>query len=388
MTDLPNGRPTKTRIDLDAISFNLRSVRSFIGTNIEIMAVVKADAYGHGAVECSKRLSREGVEWFGVALPEEGIELRKAGIKESILCLGSFWSGQESSIIEFDLTPVVYQIEQARSLNKLAAEYGKTVNIHVKVDTGMGRIGIRFDEIDEFAIAIVKFDNLRVDGLMTHFAVADDLAQNAFTNEQIAMFEKAVDIFRKLGCPLTFTDLANSPGAIAHPDSRSRMVRLGGILYGLGGDVLPGEIDIPELKPVLSLSTKVAHIKTVPPGETIGYGRTYKTVRESLIASIPIGYADGLPRSLSNAGQVIVKGVLCPIVGRISMDWTLIDVTDAAKVKINDDVIIIGSEYGKQILSEDIARITNTISYEITCGIDDRVRREFVRSYNEHSISP
>ncbi len=378
MSDSHSGRPTKSTIDLEALAYNLRSTRLFIGDGVKIMAVVKADAYGHGAVECSKRLSKEGVDWFGVALPEEGVELRNAGIAEPILCLGGFWTGQEELILNEDLTPVVYQLEKAAVLNEMAKKHGVVVNIHVKVDTGMGRIGVRFDQIGAFVERVVKLKNLRIDGLMTHLAVADDLSKNAFTNEQIDKFDRVIGAFRRVGVHPTFTDLANSPGAIAHPASRSTMVRLGGILYGLGGDVLPKGIEKPELKPVLSLMTKIAHLKTVPAGETIGYGQTFTTSRDSTIATIPIGYADGIPRALSNNGSVIISGEKCPIVGRVSMDWTLVDVTEIKNARIDDEVVIIGRQNSAQILSEDIARTTDTISYEITCGIKSRVYREFL----------
>jgi alanine racemase len=344
------------------------------------MAVVKADAYGHGAVECSRRLAAEGIDWLGVALPEEGVELRLAGIVQPILILGSFWTGQEQTIIDMGLTPVVFNAEQASLLNAAAAVAGVIADYHVKIDTGMGRIGVRFDEVRDFACKLAALHNTRLDGLMTHFSVADDLRQNQFTDDQIRRFDNAVDKFRELGFNPTFLDLANSPGAIAHPNSRRNMVRLGGVLYGLGGDVLPREIDIPELKPVLSLTTSIAHLKHVPVGESLGYGRTYTTKRDSVIATIPIGYADGYPRSLSNIGEVIVNNIIAPVVGRISMDWTIVDVTEVQGVKTGDEVVLIGRSKDRAILAEDLAGQTDTISYEITCGISPRIARRFVGS--------
>ena len=380
MNVLKARRPTTSTIDLEALAFNFRSVKSFVGDQIKYMAVVKADAYGHCAIECSRRLSAEGIDWLGVALPEEGIELRKAGITKQILCLGGFWPDQEDLLLEYGLTPVIYQLEQARLLQYAVEQSGRLFNIHVKIDTGMGRIGVSFNEVSSFAEKIKEFTSLKVDGLMTHFAAADDLSQNEFTNNQIDKFETAVEIFKSFGHRPTFIDLANSPGAIAHPASRANMVRLGGILYGLGGDVLPKNIDKPELKPVLSLSTELAHIKRVAAGESLGYGRTFVTKRESLIATIPIGYSDGFPRSLSNIGSVIIRGKKLPIAGRISMDWTIIDVTDAPGAEIGDKVTIIGSDADETIRAEDIAVLTDTISYEITCGIDRRVPRVFIEN--------
>lgn len=344
------------------------------------MAVVKADGYGHGAVECARRLEKEGIDWFGVALPEEGIKLRQNGISKPILCLGSFWEGQENLLIDYNLTPVVFQHEKAHLFNQTAFSRGTIADIHIKIDTGMGRVGIRFDEVSEFADKLKFFKNLRIAGLMTHFANADNLQDLEFTNLQIQRFSDAVAIFRNKGFHPVYLDMANSPGAIAHPLSRGNLVRLGGVLYGLCGDVLPKEIELPELKPVMSLTTRIAFLKKVPKGETLGYGRTYQTKRDSLIATIPLGYHDGLRRALSNRGMVIVHGKFAPIVGRVSMDWTILDVTDIENVKVGDEVIIIGEQNGVRITAEDLARQAETISYEITCGISQRVRRKYVGS--------
>jgi alanine racemase len=375
MSDIISQRPTWAEINLDNLAFNFHSAKKFIGPDTKYMAVVKADAYGHGAVECAKRLEAEGADWFGVALPEEGVELRKAGIRKLILCLGGFWDGQETVALNYGLTPVIFQIEKAAALNSAAERRGTDVSIHVKIDTGMGRVGVRYDAVNEFADQLKELTHLRVEGLMTHFAAADDLAQTDFTNVQIERFNTAVAIFREKGFAPAYLDLANSPGAVAHPSSRSNLVRLGGILYGLGGDVLPGGIEKPELKPVMSLRTRIAHMKTVPAGETIGYGRTFTTGGDSVIATIPIGYQDGYTRTLSNVGQAIVGGAYAPVVGRVSMDWTTHDVTGIEGAQIGDEVILIGEDNGLHIRAEDLARATNTISYEITCGINRRVPR-------------
>jgi alanine racemase len=380
MSESEYRRPTWTEISLDNLAFNFHSVKSFIGEKYKYMAIVKADAYGHGAVECAKLLESEGIDWFGVALPEEGIELRKAGIRKLILCLGGFWDGQETYLLNHNLTPVIFQIEKARNLNSIAGARGTIANIHIKIDTGMGRIGVRYDEFSDFAERLKDFKNLRVEGLMTHFAAADNLSENDFTNDQIRRFYKALEILKEKGFNPVYNDLANSPGAVAHENARGNMVRLGGILYGLGGDVLPKEIVKPELKPVLSLYTRITNLKKVPKGESLGYSRTFFTKRNSIIATVPIGYQDGYTRRLSNCGQAIVNGVIVPVVGRISMDWTIIDVTDVPKVRINDKIILIGEQNQLRVAAEDLAKKTGTISYEITCGIDRRVRRIYVKS--------
>ena len=375
MNDLISQRPTWAEINLDNLAFNFHSVKDFIGVVPKLMAVVKADAYGHGAVECARRLQDEGVDWFGVALPEEGIELRKAGIRKLILCLGGFWDGQEALALSYSLTPVIFQIEKAAALNAAAARRGTDVSIHVKIDTGMGRVGVRFDDVAEFAEALKSLTHLRVEGLMTHFAAADDLAQNDFTNLQMSRFDTAVAVFREKGFTPAYLDMANSPGAVAHPSSRSNLVRLGGVLYGLGGDVLPEGIVKPELKPVLSLHTRIAHLKKIPRGESIGYGRTFTAKTDSLIATVPIGYQDGYCRSFSNVTRAIVGGSYVPVVGRVSMDWTTLDVTAVDGVKLGDEVVLIGEQQGLTVTAEDLARSSSTISYEITCGINRRVPR-------------
>lgn len=380
MPELFTNRPTWTEINLENLAFNFRSVKKFIGEKIEFMAVVKADAYGHGAVSCAKKLESEGIDWFGVVLAEEGLELRTNGIRKPILCLGSFWAGQESLLLENNITPVIYQKEAAENFNQVAKRKNLQAKVHIKIDTGMGRIGVRYDQVKEFVVFLKTLKNLSIEGLMTHFAAADDLTENKFTNLQIQRFDEAVKIFEENGYQPKYKDLANSPGAVAHENARGNMVRLGGVLYGLGGDVLPKEIAKPPLKPVLSLRTHIAHLKTVPKNETLGYGRTFKTKTKSLIATIPIGYQDGYRRSLSNRGRVITNGQYAPIVGRISMDWTLVDVTQIPNVNVNDEVILIGEQNGLNVTTEELAEKVDTISYEITCGINGRVIRKYVGS--------
>lgn len=377
MPDFSEHRPTWAEINLDNLAFNFKSVKSFVGEDVKYMAVVKADAYGHGAVPCAKRLESEGVDWFGVALPEEGVELRRNGIRKLILSLGGFWPGQEKLILNHYVTPVIYQADRAEILDRAARERGSIVDIHVKIDTGMGRVGVRFDSVAEFADRLKAFKNLRIDGVMTHFAAADRLEENDFTELQLTRFKKASEIFREKGFRPTYFDMANSPGAVVHPAARGNMVRLGGVLYGLGGDVLPSGVDQPELKPVMSVRSRIAFIKKVPAGETIGYGRTFATAEDSVIATVPIGYRDGYTRRLSNVGRVIVRDTFAPVAGRVSMDWTIIDVTKVPQVKVGDEVILIGESNTLKVLAEDIAELTDTISYEITCGISNRVPRSY-----------
>jgi len=371
-------RPTVAKTDLDALAFNLNSAREFMGRETDIMAVVKANAYGHGAVECSRRLKAEGVKILAVAIVEEGLELRRAGIEGDILILGGIWPEQAAAVIDNDLTPVVCRIDSAEALDSLAATRNIRQKLHIKIDTGMGRIGVPYSQAGEFAAAIARLKNLEVEALMTHFASADDLTQSAYTNFQIDRFGAAVELFANAGIRPTILDLANSPASVAFPRSRSGLVRLGGILYGLGGDILP-DVPQPELKAVMSVTSEVGFLKSVSAGDSLGYGRTFIARRDSVIATVPIGYADGYPRALSNKGEMIVLGKRAPVVGRVSMDWTILDVTDIPNVEVGTKVTVIGSDGSETILAEDLAADTGTISYEITCGFGSRVARQFVQ---------
>ena len=371
---IPARRPTWAEIDLNNLAANFNRIRRRVTPVARIMAVLKANAYGHGAVECARRLSREGADWFGVALPEEGMQLRAAGIKEPILLLAGYWPGQAAACIQHHLTSVVYRLDMIETLNQAAANAGVVIDVHVKIDTGMGRLGVRFDQLNEFLPGLAQFRNVRIDGVMTHLAAADDAACQPLTTDQIQRFEDAVSVFRDHGYRPTHLHLANSAGVFGHRDSWGNLVRPGGVLYGLWRDVLPPSTSDPELHPVMSLYSRISLLKWVPPGETIGYGCTFEASRRSLIATLPIGYHDGYMRGLSNRAHVIVRGRFAPVVGRVSMDLTLIDVTDVPGVEIDDQVTLLGVK----IPAEDLARIAGTLSYEVTCGVGERVPRLYV----------
>lgn len=373
-------RPTWAEIDLEKLAANLRRMRRHVGETAAMMAVVKADAYGHDAVLCARKLAAENVEWFGVALPEEAAKLRENQIAQPILSLGGFFAGEEKLLLNKRITPVVYRLDMAESLNRAAREADRVADVHVKIDTGMNRLGVRFDAIAAFADELKRFENLRVDGLMTHFAAADDADSDCLTNDQIKQFNCAVEIFREKGFRPAWLDLANSPGALAHARAGGNLVRIGGALYGIGKDIFPASATVEDLLPVMQLKSQIELLKTVPANESVGYSCTFKTRRDSIIASVPLGYNDGLPRALSNVGKAIVGGEFAPIVGRVSMDLTLLDVTDIQGAKLHDEVVFIGEQNNKQIAVEDVAQQANTISYEITCGIGKRVPR---RAKNE-----
>jgi alanine racemase len=372
------GRPTWTEIDLEALAANFRLIREHVGRGVKVMAAVKANAYGHGAVECAHRLAAEGVDWFGVALPEEGVELRRAGIAKPILCLGGLWEGQEALCLQERLTPVVYRLDMIESLDRAARDAGVVADVHLKVDTGMGRLGVRPAALPEFCETLKRARNIRLDGLMTHLAAADDPNREDFTRSQLDRFTQAVSVLRARGFTPTHIHGANSAAAFALPESRGNMVRPGATLYGFVRDVLPPNIPAPPLRPVMSVCSRIMLLKKVDKGEKLGYDCTYETTRESVIATLPIGYDDGYPRALSNRGRVIVRGKFAPVVGRVSMDLTLIDVTDVVGVSLDDQVTLLGKEGELVVTAEDIAELAGTISYEIACGISTRVPRVYL----------
>jgi alanine racemase len=378
-------RPTWAEINLDALAANFRAVRSRVGAGIKVMAVVKANAYGHGAVHCAKRLAREGADWFGVALPEEAIELRRAGIAQPILSLGGFWAGQEQACIQHGIVPVVYRLEMVEALERAAAAVGIVADVHVKIDTGMGRLGVRPEQAREFVDALRRFNHVRLDGVMTHFAAADNPERAFFTEEQVARFNEAVAMIRERGFNPTYLDMANSAATFAQPSSWGNMVRPGGVLYGLWRDVLPPLGEPPGLRPVMAVRSRISLLKRVNQGETLGYGCTFEARRETLVATLPIGYNDGYVRALSNQGRVIVRGAYAPVVGRISMDLTLIDVTDVEDVATGDQVTLLGEDGRLAVAAEEIAKTAGTLSYEITCGISQRVPRYYLPAEESHS---
>ena len=371
-------RPTWAEINLDALASNFRAVRERVGPHVEVMAVVKADAYGHGAVECARRLAREGARWFAVALPEEAVQLRRAGIGGSILCLGGFWEGQAEVCLRESLVPVVYRADMVEAMDRAARDAGRVADVHVKIDTGMGRLGVRHDAVREFVDALGRFRHVRVDGLMTHFAAADNPDRDCVTNEQVERFHEAVNVFRERGYNPTYRDMANSAATFAHPETWGNMVRPGGVLYGLWRDILAPAPQPPPLRPVMAVRSRIILLKRIHKGELLGYGCTFEASRETLVATLPIGYNDGYVRALSNRGRVIVRSGYASVVGRISMDLTLLDVTDVPGVALGDTVTLLGEDGELSIPAEDMAKTSGTLSYEITCGISKRVPRHYL----------
>jgi len=366
-----SGRPTTARIDLNALSHNFReAMRRAAGR--KILAVVKAGAYGHGAVPVSRHLLGMGASMLGVALVEEGKELRAAGIEAPVLVMGGVVPGQAEAIVSLGLTPVVFTRTFGRALSEAARRRGTKVPVHVKIDTGMGRIGVPPEAAPALIEELRSFDGIEVEGLMMHFAEAD-LKDKRFAAEQVARFE---DLLKKLadkGIEVPLRHAANSAAVLDYERALFTMVRPGLMLYGY--NPLEGDQSGAGLRPVLSLVTHIAFLKKVPAGTPISYGRTFVTGRESLIATILIGYADGYNRGLSNKGQALVRGRRVPVTGRVCMDMCMLDVTDVPGVSEGDEVVLIGQQGSERITADEIAQATGTIAYEVLCGISSRVPR-------------
>lgn len=368
-------RPVWAEIDLDAIQANVRELRA-VCAPAELLAVVKAQGYGHGAVPVARAALEAGATGLGVALVEEGIELRAAGIDAPILVLSEPVPEAAASVVSNRLTPVVYTLAGIDALAKAVADRGTQgrLDVHLKIDTGMHRVGCRAEDAVELATQVVDRPELRLAGVCTHLAVADEPG-NPYTAEQLARFDAVLDSFRSLGLPTGIVHASNTAGAIDWPAARYDMVRVGIGLYGIApADALEGRV---ALRPALSVKARVSHVKSVPAGARLSYGLTYETARATRIATVPIGYADGVPRELSNrGGEAIVHGRRCPMAGTVTMDQLMLDVGDLPVV-VGDEVVLIGRQGNEEITAASWARAMGTVAYTIVCGIGPRVPRVY-----------
>lgn len=362
-------RPTRAEILLDAIGHNLKVVRA-AAPGRKVLAVVKADAYGHGVVPVARRLQAEGVDGFGVALAEEGIELREAGIDRAILVLNGINGGAHREIVAAGLTPVLYEISEAKAFEAVA--HGRPIDVHLKVDTGMGRLGVPLRELTAFLRALRRFPSIRVAGLMTHLSTAD--SDPAYVAEQVAAFKRAEGLVRRFGYEPAVMHAANSAALFRHPETHFDWVRPGLAIYGYPGS---STIDVP-LRPVMRWRTEVLQLRTLQPGESAGYGRSFRAVHETRVATLPLGYGDGLLRSASNRGQVLIHGVRCPIVGNISMDLTTVDVSEVPDVAIGDETLLLGKQASGTLDARDLAAAAQTIPYEVLTNVSRRVPRLYL----------
>ena len=370
-------RPTRAEIDLGAIAHNLRAIRAHAAP-ARVLAVVKADAYGHGVVPVAMRLEDEGVDGFGVALAEEGLELREAGVRAPILVLNGVYGSAHADVLEAGLTPVVYDLAQIEAFDRAAPD--RPYRVHLKVDTGMARLGVPMRGLTAFLEGLARHPRCVVAGLMTHLACAD--TDDAATTEQLARFEAARAQVIAAGHTPGTIHVANTAATLCRADARFDLVRPGGAIFGAVGPM--GGL---ELRPALRLRTEVISVRDVEAGDPVGYDHTYHAQarsdgRATRIATVPVGYGDGLLRALSNRGEMIVRGRVCPIVGRVSMDLTMLDVTDVPGCAVGDEVVVVGTQRFEDrsatIRAEDVAAKAGTIGYDVLTSISRRVPRTYL----------
>lgn len=363
-------------IDLDAIAHNIQQIKKHIGSRVELFAVVKANAYGHGAVQVSKTALENGASRLAVSRVIEGVELRRNGIKAPILIMGYSMVEEANTIVEYDLTSSVQNIEIIQALSYWAEKLNKTAKIHVKVDTGMCRYGVLPDEMISFLDRIKSLPSIDIEGIFTHFSSASE-SDKTFTFQQYSVFTNVIEQAQRAGYNFRLCHAANSATTLHLPEMYLDGVRTGIAIYGLNPfDDQPPSLS---LKPALTLKSHVARIRTLPAGSSISYGRTYKTVKSTPVALIPIGYGDGYHRILSNCGKVLIHGKIVPIIGRVCMDQFVVDVSDVDQLKENDEVVLIGKQQDVELSAEEVAAAAQTINYEVTTSILPRIPRIFLR---------
>ncbi len=375
-----DGRPTLAEIDLSALHHNFKTIRSSIPPRTEILAVVKADAYGHGFMDISRELEKLGVNAFGVAFLAEGIQLRKSGIDKPILLLGGVYPGQERKCIGYNISTTVFTMEQALALNHAAGKLFRKAQLHLKIDTGMGRLGVQYNSTPQFLAELKKLPNIALEGIISHFASADELDESGqyFTRLQAERFNWSVAEVRKAGYSPRYIHIANSAASLLREIPGCNLIRPGIALYGaLPSADFQGKLNI---KPVMHLKSRIAMLKLIEPGTTVSYARRFTAENKTLIASVPVGYADGYPRALTNRGEVLIRGHRAKVVGTVCMDWIMLDVTDIPSVAVGDEVVLLGPDsQGNAIQAEELANWAGTIPYEIFCGISKRVPRVYLK---------
>ena len=368
-------------VDLDAIASNIKNIRAKVDKNSGIIGIIKADAYGHGSVETAKVLLDNGADWLAVAVVDEGLNLRKNGITAPILLLGYTPELRLNDVINNGFIQTVYSYDTAKKLSDAASALGKKAVIHIKIDTGMGRIGYRVNEesADEI-VKISKLPNIDVNGMFTHFSTADE-ADKSYTLEQYNKFVKMNDMLEERGLHIPVKHAANSAAIMDFDNMMFNMVRPGIILYGAypSDEVKKENLS---LSPAMSIKTHVSYVKDVNEGDSISYGRKYTAPSKRRIATIPVGYADGFIRAYSKGGRVLIHGMYAPIVGRICMDQFMVDVTDIDGVKVNDEVVLMGRQGENEISADDIAAVLHTINYEVFCTLSKRVPRQYIQNGN------
>ena len=366
-------------IDLDAFRFNLDSIKKNINENTQIITVLKADGYGHGAVPLAKEAEKEERVWgIAVATVEEALELRRGGIKKPLLILGYTYQEDYDLIAEEELRPTVFKLSMAQELSQAALRKNKTIKIHIKIDTGMSRIGYRdLEKSVPEILEISRLPGLEIEGLFTHFARADE-REKAPAYQQLEKYQAFQKALKEAGLKIPLCHCSNSAGIIRIPEANMDAVRAGIILYGLYPSEEVEKEPVP-LKPLMTLKSHIAYIKTLEPGVQISYGGTYTTQKETRVATIPVGYADGYARSLSNKGWVLIRGKKAPILGRVCMDQFMVDVTDITEARELDEVILLGKSQDQQITMEELGELSGRFNYEFACCISKRVPRIYFK---------
>jgi alanine racemase len=372
--EIVNGPPTVAEIDLGALGANYRAIQS-AGRGAELMAVVKADAYGHGAIEVTRALRGEGCGHFGVARVCEARELREAGVRERIYLLGGFLAGEAEEIVGLDVTPFVYDVALIAPMQRaVEAQARANFPIHLKIDSGATRLGILSDELDQAIAELVRAPSLTVEGVCTLLVNAGD-PRSPVTGAQLQVFDAAAARLRAAGIDLRVAHVANSAASILRPDAHYSLLRPGLAIYGL--PPVPAVRERIELRPVMTFKTRVIQVKRVPAGVGVSYGHTFVTPRASAIGVLAVGYADGYRRGLQHGGEVMIRGRRAPVVGAVCMDLTMVDLTDVPGAAVGDEVILWGGAGEAMISVNDIARLAQTISYEMLCTVGKRVPRVY-----------
>ena len=369
-------RPAFLEVNLRNVAFNVKNIRRKLGQRIEFLAVVKADAYGHGAYEVSKVVLENGADLLGVAILEEGIELREKGIQAPILILYPEFSGREKKVLEYDLQATVSDLDFARNLSLEAAKLKKTADICVKVDTGMGRYGLAPDEAYRFVKRIRDLENIKVKGILSQLSSAEE-KEDDFTFQQISSFNKVLKKLEELNRGFLSKSIANSSAVLNLPETYFNQVRVGLLLYGVYPS--PEVARSVEVKPVLSFKSRMLFLKEVDKGTPIGYGRSYITSRKSKVATVPLGYADGFGRLLSNKAQVLIHGKRAPVIGRVCMDAFMVDVTEIPQAKAGDELVLIGKQGEEEITVDEFAAWNQSISYEVLTRMGKRLPKVYLQ---------
>jgi len=367
---------TWAEIDLDAIAYNTREVKRHVGETTELMAVVKANGYGHGAVPVSEAALSNGASRLAVHRTLEGVELRQAGITAPVLIMGYALPSEAETIVRRNLAPTVNTLEQAQALSSAASHQGKVLPIHVKVDTGLGRFGLLPEEVVDFVQAISELPGLILEGVYTHFALAD-ATDKAYTLQQFEIYLEMVKRLEEVGFTIPIKHAACSAATLDLPQTHLDMVRCGIALYGLrpSNEVEPSI----SLRPAMALKSRVARVRTLPAGSCISYGCTYTTREPTVVALVPVGYGDGYRRLISNRGQVLIRGRRASIVGRVCMDQLVVEVSNIPNVQQDDEVVLLGRQGDDAITAEEVAAWAETINYEVTTSLLPRVTRVYLK---------